>query len=150
MADFVDRATRSRMTSGIRSINTKPELTIRHALHRLGFRYRLHSGAVPGRPDMLFRSHNAAVFVHGCFWHGHDCEYFRMPGTRVTFWSRKITANKERDARVTRELTDTGWRQLVIWECAIRGKKPNEVERVISRAARWIRSRKSSLVIRGS
>ncbi len=150
MPDIVDRETRSRMMSGIRSTDTKPERIIRRALHQLGLRYRLHSKSAPGKPDMLFKSHNAVVFVHGCFWHGHDCPYFRMPGTRTDFWKSKIAANRERDARVTRDLTVAGWRQLIIWECAIRGKKPEDVKRVVSRAERWIRSRKPNTVIRGN
>ena len=149
MADIVDPATRSRMMAGIRSANTKPELTIRHALYRLGLRYRLHSKKVPGRPDMVFASHRAAIFVHGCFWHGHDCSFFRMPTTRPEFWLAKITANRKRDAQVATALSEAGWRQLTIWECAIRGKKPEAVANVVTRAARWVNSRQQVMELRG-
>lgn len=137
------------MMAGIRSGNTKPELTIRHALHRLGLRYRLHSRKVPGTPDMVFASRRAAVFVHGCFWHGHDCSYFRLPTTRPEFWLAKITANRKRDAVVSAALAEAGWRQLTIWECAIRGKKPEVVAEVVTRAARWIKSRHPNMELRG-
>lgn len=149
MADIVDSATRSRMMAGIRSKNTKPELTIRRGLHRLGLRYRLHGTNVPGRPDMVFASYRAAVFVHGCFWHGHDCPLFRMPSTRQEFWAAKIAANRKRDATVSHALTEAGWRQLTIWECAIKGKSVGEVGQVVTRAERWIRSQQQRMEIRG-
>lgn len=137
------------MMAGIRSGNTKPELTIRKALHRLGFRYSLHSKKVPGRPDLVFTSRKSAVFVHGCFWHGHDCRFFKMPTTRPEFWLVKINANRKRDVVVAEKLREAGWRQLTIWECSVRGKKPEEVARVVTRAARWLDSRQPNLEIRG-
>ncbi len=149
MADIVDPATRSRMMAGIRSGNTKPELTIRKALHRLGFRYSLHSKKVPGRPDIVFTSRHAAVFVHGCFWHGHDCRFFKLPTTRPEFWMAKINANRKRDVVVKAALAEEGWRQLTIWECAIRGKNPEAVAKVVTRAARWLDSREQNLELRG-
>ena len=94
MPDIVDSATRSRMMAGIRSTNTRPELAIRKALHAAGFRYRLHPRDVPGKPDMAFARYRAAVFVNGCFWHGHDCPLFRLPDTRREFWSAKIERNR--------------------------------------------------------
>lgn len=138
------------MMAGIRSTNTKPELTIRRALHSLGLRYRLHSKNVPGRPDMVFKAQHAAVFIHGCFWHGHDCPFFRMPTTRPEFWGAKIAANKKRDVVVSTALAEAGWRQLTIWECAIRGQDAHAVAKVISRAERWIRSKQPSLELRGT
>lgn len=136
--------------AGIRSGNTKPELTIRKALHRLGLRYTLHSKCVPGgKPDLAFPSRRAAIFVHGCFWHGHDCHLFKMPSTRPEFWSTKITANRSRDIAVTEKLEKAGWRHLTIWECAIRGKKPEDIADVVMRSDRWIRSGRSSIEIRG-
>lgn len=135
--------------AGIRSANTKPEVTIRKALHGLGFRYRLHAKNVPGRPDIVFPSRRAAVFVHGCFWHGHSCRFFRMPTTRPEFWKAKIAANQKRDVVVSEKLTEAGWRQLTIWECAIRGRSPDEIAKVIGLAARWIRSKNARLELRG-
>lgn len=86
MADIVSSATRSRMMSGIRGRNTKPEIVIRSLLHRLGFRFRLHVRELPGNPDIVLPRHHAVVFVHGCFWHGHDCPLFKWPETRPDFW----------------------------------------------------------------
>lgn len=150
MADIVDPITRSRMMAGIRSGNTKPELTIRKGLHRLGLRYRLHSNSAAGKPDLIFARHKAAVFIHGCFWHGHDCRFFRMPATRPEFWTKKIAANQRRDAVVSAMLAQDGWRQLTVWECAIRGRKPEEVEGVIRAAAKWIKSRSARRELRGN
>ena len=120
--DIVDAATRSRMMAGIPGKNTRPELQIRKALHRMGFRYRLHASRIPGRPDMVFKSYNAVVFVHGCFWHGHNCRFFRLPKTRSHFWRAKITQNRARDVIARNLIADLGWRQLVVWECALRGQ----------------------------
>jgi DNA mismatch endonuclease (patch repair protein) len=138
------------MMSGIRSKNTKPELAIRHALHKLGFRYRLHSARVPGRPDIVLPAHKAAIFVHGCFWHGHDCSFYRTPDTRRDFWLAKINGNRERDRRIAALCTDGDWRRLVIWECAVRGRPPEAIEEVANRAAQWIRSRRRTAEIRGT
>lgn len=129
--------------AGIRSVNTRPELLLRRSLHRLGFRYRLHSKNLPGRPDMVFPAYNAAVFVHGCFWHRHSCRYFKMPTTRRAFWAQKFVQNRKRDAVVQKKLRRAGWRQLVIWECAVRGKDPVAIEKVIRRVVRWLESSKS-------
>lgn len=149
MADIVDAATRSRMMAGIRSKNTKPEIALRRALHRRGFRYRLHSTDLPGKPDLVFRSSRAVIFVHGCFWHGHDCLLFRLPSTRRQFWADKISANRRHDELVRAQLADLGWRQLVIWECATRGKGANDMEAVADRIAMWIKSRRRSAEFRG-
>jgi DNA mismatch endonuclease (patch repair protein) len=138
------------MMSGIRGTNTKPELTIRKALHQRGLRYRLHAKNVPGKPDLVFPAFRATVFINGCFWHGHDCRLFKQPKTRPEFWNAKITANRRRDAVVSAALADSGWRQLTIWECAIRGQDAKAVERVIARAERWVRSKESRLDLRGN
>jgi DNA mismatch endonuclease (patch repair protein) len=150
MSDIVDAATRSRMMAGIRGRNTRPELTVRRGLHRRGLRYRLHAKEVPGKPDIIFPAHRATVFVNGCFWHGHDCRLFRIPQTRAEFWSAKIASNRKRDAFVSAALAKAGWRQLTIWECAIRGQDIETVEKVIASADRWIRSKEQRLEVRGS
>ncbi len=149
MADVVDRATRSRMMSGIRGRDTEPERLIRSALHRLGFRFRLYPTDVPGRPDLVLPRYSATLFVHGCFWHGHDCGLFRLPGTRRQFWQAKIRRNAERDAEVARLLGEYGWRQLTIWECAFRGPDSIGLEETVRRTARWITSRRARGEIRG-
>lgn len=126
------------MMSGIRSRNTRPELALRKALHARGFRYRLHTPGVPGRPDIVLPRFHATVFVHGCFWHGHDCHLFRLPGTRTEFWREKIRRNQSRDAVVADELAAQGWRQLAIWECAIRGRKKIGLEAATDQTVAWL------------
>lgn len=138
LVDVVDVRTRSRMMAGIRGRNTRPELTIRRGLHRRGFRYRLHSRVMPGRPDLVLPKYRAVIFVHGCFWHGHDCRYFRWPSTRPEFWRQKIRGNQRRDRDVQRRLGKAGWRCLVVWECALRDRSPHEVEEVVRRISDWL------------
>ena len=130
--------------SGIRGRDTKPEKLIRSELHRLGFRFRLHSSKIPGRPDLVLPKYRVAAFVHGCFWHGHDCPLFRLPGTRRNFWKAKINRNRERDAEVKKAVLEAGWRHLTVWECAFRGRREGAGARTASEAARWIRSRSRS------
>lgn len=137
------------MMAGIRGKNTKPELAIRHGLHRAGFRYRLHAATVPGKPDMVFPRHMAVIFVHGCFWHGHDCELFRLPGTRTEFWQEKITANRNRDRDVAKNLEQAGWRQGTVWECALRGKAKVGLDVVIRQIVDWLPSDIKTIEIRG-
>lgn len=120
MADVVDRATRSRMMSGIRGKNTKPEILVRKTLQAQGYRFRLHDKTLPGKPDIVLKKHKTVVFVHGCFWHGHDCKYFKWPKTRPEFWRKKILGNKQRDAKHQNELRDLGWNVKVIWECEVK------------------------------
>ncbi|MCP5396451.1 MAG: DNA mismatch endonuclease Vsr [Sphingomonadaceae bacterium] len=98
MADIVSPSKRSQMMAGIKSKDTKPEVLIRIALHRRGLRYRLHRSDLPGKPDLYLKKYKSAIFVHGCFWHGHDCKYFKLPKSNTDFWSEKISANQKRDA----------------------------------------------------
>lgn len=121
MADIVDRATRSRMMSGIRGRNTKPELIVRRYLHQQGLRFRLHDRRLPGRPDLVLRKHNTVVFVHGCFWHQHKgCRFAYMPSSNRAFWKTKLRGNARRDKRIGRELRSMGWRVFEVWECNAR------------------------------
>jgi DNA mismatch endonuclease (patch repair protein) len=150
MADIVDAKTRSRMMAGIRGKNTKPEMQVRLGLHALGFRYRLHPKDIAGRPDLWLPGYRAAVFVHGCFWHGHDCSLFRLPGTRTEFWQGKIEANRRRDAVVAELLAEKGVRQLDIWECALRGPGRIGPEETLMRASRWLREADGRGEIRGT
>lgn len=135
--------------SGIRSRNTRPELQIRLGLHALGFRYRLHDNRLVGKPDLVFGSRQAVIFVHGCFWHGHDCSLFRLPASRTEFWERKIERNRERDAYVNHVLEESGWRTLTVWECALRGKFKLGLDTVLTQAAHWLRGPHVSSQIRG-
>ena len=149
MVDVVDCATRSRMMSGIRGRDTKPELEIRSALHRQGFRFRVHRAGLPGRPDLVLSKYKAVVFVHGCFWHGHDCKYFRLPGTRREFWKQKIDGNRERDARNRLLLISDGWRVMTVWECALRGKSSSERLNAIERLSKWLNGKRKLGELRG-
>lgn len=119
--DIVDPEVRSRMMSSIRGRDTKPEMLVRRYLHSRGMRFRIHRRDLPGRPDLTLPKWNAAIFIHGCFWHGHEqCRYFRLPATRTDFWKTKISGNAVRDARAEDGLRNLGWRVLVVWECAMR------------------------------
>jgi DNA mismatch endonuclease (patch repair protein) len=148
--DVVDAATRSRMMAGIRGKNTKPELVVRRGLHALGFRFRLHDRALPGKPDLVLPRWRAAIQIHGCFWHGHDCRLFRWPGTRQEFWRTKIGRNVARDAEVEAALDHAGWRVLTVWECALKGPGRLGAEAVIAGAAEWLRSDARTGEIRGT
>ncbi|WP_236629793.1 very short patch repair endonuclease [Pseudohaliea rubra] len=136
--------------SRIRGRDTRPELLVRKGLHALGFRYRLHDKRLPGRPDLVFPRFGAVILVNGCFWHGHDCHLFRLPATRRGFWQQKIESNRVRDARNLRLLEDAGWRVLVVWECALKGKERLPVELVISRISEWLTGGGESCEVRGS
>jgi DNA mismatch endonuclease (patch repair protein) len=118
--DHVTRSQRSSMMRAVKSKDTRPELAVRRALHREGFRYRLHVRALPGSPDIVFPSRRTVVFVHGCFWHGHDCPRGKSPTSNVEFWVRKIEENKRRDGRTTDQLQADRWRVITIWECQTR------------------------------
>lgn len=150
MADIVTPDVRSRMMSGIRGKNTRPELTLRRGLHALGFRFRLHYRTLPGRPDIVFPRRRAVLFAHGCFWHGHDCHLFRLPTSRPEFWREKISANRMRDELTGNALADLGWRQGIVWECAIKGRTALPASEVLAMCAAWLRSNQHSLEIRGS
>ena len=121
MTDVVSRETRSRMMSGIRGKNTKPEHVVRKALFAAGFRFRLHRRDLPGVPDIVLPGCRVAIFVHGCFWHCHrNCLYAKIPATRPDFWREKLEGNAFRDRRNVAALLALGWRVLVVWECASR------------------------------
>jgi len=138
MADVVDSKTRSRMMSGIRGKNTRPELLIRKGLHARGFRFRLHDKRLPGKPDLVLPKYSAVIFVHGCFWHGHDCHLFKWPQSRSEFWRNKITRNKANDAESYASLKKGGWYILTIWECALKGRTRRPLDQVVDDAADWL------------
>ena len=127
MVDVVSSKVRSRMMSGIRGRNTRPEMIVRRYLHGLGLRYRLHDRSLPGTPDLVFPKFNTVVFVHGCFWHRHDgCRFATTPSSNSEFWIKKLTENVHRDKRNIHKLLEIGWRVIIIWEC---GMKNLEVTR---------------------
>ncbi|MBX8607110.1 very short patch repair endonuclease [Pseudomonas cichorii] len=138
MVDIVDVATRSRMMSGIHGKNTSPELLIRKALHARGFRFRIHAKNLPGKPDLLFPKYKSALFIHGCFWHGHACRYFKIPKTRPEFWLEKIGKNQSRDSLQEDALKAMGWRVLIVWECAVRSMKKEKSSLLIDLITDWL------------
>lgn len=123
MMDTLSTSDRSARMSRIRATDSKPEMTVRRLLHRMGYRYRLHRRDLPGTPDIVFASQKKAIFVHGCFWHRHQhCHLARMPKTRQEFWGIKLDANRLRDLRNESALADLGWHVLVVWECELRSQ----------------------------
>ncbi|TWI11987.1 very short patch repair endonuclease [Aerolutibacter ruishenii] len=138
--DTISPEQRSALMSRIKGKDTKIELEVRRGLHALGFRYRLGGAGLPGRPDIVLPKYRTVVFVHGCFWHGHDCHLFRLPKTRSDFWKAKIEANRERDARVAKRLESLGWMTETLWECELRGASSQERINAIANLAQRIRS----------
>lgn len=126
--------------AAIRNRDTQPEMIVRQGLHRRGFRFRLHQRGLPGRPDLVLPRWNVAIFVHGCFWHGHDCPFFHWPKSRPEFWREKITGNQARDVAARRALLHSGWRVFTIWECSFRGRSAEIKEASLDIAAVWLRS----------
>ncbi|GLK47184.1 very short patch repair endonuclease [Brevundimonas intermedia] len=119
--DIVDKHERSKLMGRIRGKDTKPELAVRRIAHRLGYRFRLHRKDLPGSPDLVFPRRCKVVFVHGCYWHRHQgCRLAYQPKSNVEFWNRKFAVNVARDRRVLVDLTDQGWKTLVIWECEVK------------------------------
>ena len=148
--DVVSKGVRSRMMAGIRGKNTKPEILIRHALHKLGFRSRLHDKSLPGKPDLVFPKYRAVILINGCFWHGHQCDLFKWPKTRETFWRAKIAGTIERDTKNLELYAKLGWRVLTIWECSIKGAFRRSPEEVALSAAGWLKSDSTHFSIIGT
>ena len=124
MADVHSKEVRSYNMSQIRSKNTKPELLVRKYLFAKGFRYRLHSKDLPGKPDIVLPKYRTVIFVHGCFWHGHDgCKYFVVPKTNTQWWTDKINGNKANDEKAVKALKKDGWKIIEIWECKLKAAK---------------------------
>lgn len=134
--------------AGIRGKNTRPELLLRRALHKLGLRYRLHAKGLKGKPDLVFARYRAAVFVHGCFWHRHKgCRLATTPASRKEFWSKKFASNVVRDKEVMEWLLDTNWRVAIVWECSL--KSDREVLNAGLTVRQWLRSEKTFLEFGG-
>ena len=124
MTDVHNKATRSYNMSRIRSKNTKPELLVRRALFSRGFRYRLHDKKLPGRPDIILKKYRTLIFIHGCFWHGHEgCKFFVVPKTKTDWWLNKINGNKVNDEKKLVLLKEAGWKIIIIWECDLKKAK---------------------------
>lgn len=129
--DIISPERRSALMSRIRGKDTGIEVTVRKGLHRLGFRYRLGGAGLLGRPDIVLPKYRTVVFVHGCFWHGHDCPLYRMPKTRTEFWHAKIEANRDRDEHKAAELRAAGWKVETVRECQIRNVSSRDSDAVI-------------------
>lgn len=149
MTDVLTREQRHRNMSHIRSRDTTPEMIIRRGLHARGFRFRLQDRRLPGRPDLVLKRYQAVIFVHGCFWHGHDCPIFRLPETRCDYWVGKINSNRNRDIRVMEALLKSGWRVAIVWECSLRGRARLDGETPVERCAQFLRSDDRLIEIRG-
>jgi DNA mismatch endonuclease, patch repair protein len=119
MTDLLDTAARRRLMQAVKTMNTTPELAVRSLLHRLGFRFRLHRKDLPGTPDIVLPSRKVAIFVHGCFWHGHGCRIGQLPKSKLDYWAPKIDANRARDARKQEALVAAGWHPFVVWQCEL-------------------------------
>ena len=135
--------------SGIKGKNTKPELAIRKGLYARGYRYRLHYKKLPGKPDIAMPGRKIVVLVNGCFWHGHDCHLFKWPASRPEFWRAKISRTKERDSDLCKTYQSLGWRTLVVWECAVRGKTSLPARTLFQKIETWIDSQAMRGEIRG-
>ena len=121
MADTRTKEQRSNIMKSVGSRDTGPELAVRRLLHRLGYRYRLHRRDLPGRPDIVFPVRRKAIFIHGCFWHGHNCDKGKLPKSRTDYWTPKIEMNRDRDVRAIARLEDAGWQTLLVWQCELKG-----------------------------
>lgn len=126
--------------AAIKGRDTKPERLLRSTLHRAGYRFRVNS-RLPGKPDLTMKKYRAALFVHGCFWHMHDCPRFKQPGgENAEFWRKKLSRNTQRDCEVTEVLLALGWRHFVVWECALVGKGRLDLPKVVGSIETWLRS----------
>ncbi|SJM89484.1 XorII very short patch repair endonuclease Vsr [Crenothrix polyspora] len=137
MTDRIDQASRSRIMSAIRSHSTRPEMKVRSALHKAGFRFRLHAKKLPGTPDLVLRKYKAIVFINGCFWHQHPhCKNSHIPKTHSEFWRHKFARNVARDQKVLYQLKLMGWRVAILWECGLTKK---QFETTLERLALWLK-----------
>jgi DNA mismatch endonuclease (patch repair protein) len=129
----MDRLTpekRSALMRNVKGKHTAPEMIVRRMLHRLGYRFRLHRKDLPGKPDIVFPSRGKIVLVNGCYWHGHDCRYGRLPKSKLDFWGPKIEANRSRDARNIADLQALGWEVTTVWQCQTRDPRSLESQLV--------------------
>jgi DNA mismatch endonuclease (patch repair protein) len=149
MTDVLTPAQRQLNMSRIRGKDTRPELLLRRALHARGFRFRLHRRDLPGCPDLVLPGFHAAIFVHGCFWHGHNCPMFKLPATRTDFWAAKIGGNRERDVHVLEALAERGWRSFIVWECTLRGPSRRPIDEVVDFISDWLHLGQAWKVVKG-
>jgi DNA mismatch endonuclease (patch repair protein) len=127
MSDRLTPAERSLRMAAVRQKHTGPEIFVRRLLHRSGFRFKLSNQQLPGSPDILLMRWRKAIFVNGCFWHGHYCHLFKLPATRTAWWAEKVDGNRLRDRRVEAALINAGWLVVTVWQCALKGKHKLDV-----------------------
>ncbi len=123
----------------IKNKNTKPEVNVRKALFAEGLRYRLHSNNLPGHPDLVFSKYKAVIFIHGCFWHYHDCKHGKLPTSNVAFWKEKLQGNARRDHKNIVKLKEMGWRVKIIWLCQLKDRKHLDSQDTLFEIVRWIK-----------
>lgn len=139
MSDPLTLAQRHKCMASVHGSNTKPELKVRRWLWNAGYRYRLNVKSVPGKADIVLRRYHTAIFVNGCFWHGHNCDRFRLPKSNTEFWRTKIERNKARDAENYRVLAEAGWHIIVLWECQLTSEKiDNTMRQVTIWLSKWL------------
>lgn len=149
MVDVVNKTKRSQMMSGIQAKNTKPEIMVRKALFAQGYRYKLHDKKLPGKPDLVLPKYQTVIFVHGCFWHKHNCHLFKWPSTRPDFWKEKLNGNAKRDQVVMQILRSNGWKVLVIWECALKGKHKQKIDKVVNQTIKFVHNSRLHFEVMG-
>ena len=152
MSDVHTPKQRAYNMSRIRGRDTTPEVVLRKRLHRIGFRYRLHDKKLPGKPDVVLPKYNAVILINGCFWHYHKCRLFKMPETRQEWWKTKLERTQQKDQENIRNLLASGWRVLVVWECAFRKTKkidPDRVDCVLTLMSIWIKGQVRFKEIKG-
>ncbi|MBS0971417.1 DNA mismatch endonuclease Vsr [Nissabacter archeti] len=140
MSDIHNTKVRSLNMAAVHSKNTAPELWLRHRLHAAGYRYRIHVKGLPGSPDLVFPKYKCVIFVHGCFWHMHLCSRFSWPINRGEWWKNKIQGNYRRDLQDQDKLRELGWRVLIVWQCAIKGKDRIPEIELLGRVSTWLES----------
>ncbi|MCH5361415.1 very short patch repair endonuclease [Escherichia fergusonii] len=138
MADVHDKATRSKNMRAIATRDTAIEKRLANVLNELGIPYRVQDASLPGKPDFIIDDYQCVIFTHGCFWHHHHCHLFKVPATRTAFWLEKIGKNVERDRRDQARLQALGWRVLIVWECALRGREKLSDAALSERLEEWI------------
>lgn len=138
MADVHDKATRSKNMRAIATRDTAIEKRLASVLNELGIPYRVQDASLPGKPDFIIDDYQCVIFTHGCFWHQHHCHLFKVPATRTAFWLEKIGKNVARDRRDQVRLQALGWRVLIVWECALRGREKLSDAALFERLEEWI------------
>jgi DNA mismatch endonuclease (patch repair protein) len=141
LADIVDKKTRTLIMASIKNKNTIPELNIRKALFAKGIRYRLHDRKLPGSPDLVFPKYKAVIFIHGCFWHNHNCKHGRLPSSNRQFWEVKLQGNAMRDQQTMVKLHSLGWRTRIIWLCSLKNKQTFESDKDVDEIVNWLKER---------